>query len=325
MNDMRSKDFQKREIENESIVACLLSFGKDHAIEAKISEGLNSAVKERGYSPLNAVVPFDPRAEVKRCINMFGDRIKGLAIQPYRPNRELAELLLTPPVNSLPHIIIGHYFANIQINSCVIDNYGGMYSITEHLVKQGRKKFTFFGEISLSSTEHERFQGFTHACLHHGIRVEPKDIIRSYFETDLRRIIKAMFNSSDTPDAMVCLFDGLAARVLRVLKDLGIQAPQQVAVVSFGDDEDIADRCDPPLSTAYHPAKEMGAVAAHQLINLIEERIPATPSIYVVPAGIHIRESCGTPAESLSDGKRFWRIPFSNYVGVCKTVEDVRK
>jgi len=115
----------------------------------------------------------------------------------------------------------------------------------------------------------------------------------------------------------------LAARVLRVLKDLGISVPDQVAVVSFGDDEDIAGDCDPPLSTAYHPAREMGSVAAHQLINLIEGKIPSTPPVYVVPAGVHIRDSCGTPKDLLVDGKRFWKIPFSDYIGVCRTVEDV--
>ena len=308
---------------DKGIIACLLSFGKDHAIEAKISEGLNAAVKDRGYSPVNAVIPIDPRSEVKRLIHMFGERIRGIVIQPFRPNRELAELLLTSPVNMLPHIVIGHYFSNLQINSCVIDNYGGMYAITKHLVDCGRKRFAFFGEISLASTEHERFQGFALACLHHGVQVKPKNIIKSYFETDIRNIIKAMYESSDSPDAIVCLFDGLAARVLRVLKDLNIRVPDQVAVVSFGDDEDIADKCDPPLSTAYHPAREMGSVAAHQLINLIEGKIPSTSSIYVVPVGVHIRESSGTPENLLIDGKRFWEIPFSDYIGVCKKTEDV--
>lgn len=322
---MSRKIQKKPETENTDIIACFLSFGKDHAIEAKISEGLSSAVKERGYSPVNAVVPIDPRAEVRRIIHMFGDRIRGIAIQPFRPNRELAELLLTPPVNALPHMVIGHYFSNLQLNSCVIDNYGGMYAITEHLVNCGRKRFSFFGEVSLSSTEHERFQGFVMACLHHGIRVEPNRIVRSYFEMDIRNVLKAMFESPDPPDAIVCLFDGLAGRVLRALKDLRIAVPQRVAVVSFGDDQDIADQCEPPLSTAFHPAREMGSVAAHQLINLIEGRVPSTPSIYVVPVGLHIRESCGTPSKMLVNGNHFWKIPFSNYIGVCKTVEDVNR
>ncbi len=322
---MKSKFAPEKGTGHGDLIACLLSFGNDHAIEAKISEGLNAAVEERGYSPLNGVIPIDPRTEVKRLVKILGDRIAGIAIQPFRPNREVAELLLTPPVRDIPHIMIGHYFSNLQISSCVIDNYGGMYAITDHLVRLGRRRFAFFGEVSLSSTEHERFQGFAEACLHNGIQVKPDRIIKSYVEQDLRNMIKGMLDSKEPPDALVCLFDGLASSVLRILKDFGIQVPERLAVVSFGDDEDIADKCSPPLSTAYHPAFEMGAVAAHQLINQIEGKIPPTSSIFVLPVGVHIRESCGGSRSSLLEGDNFWQVPFSGYIGVRTTLSDAKR
>jgi len=322
---MLKKEMKNFDEMKEKIILCLLCFGKDHAIEAKISEGLSSAVIERGYHPINGVVPIDPRSEVKRLIDMFGDKIAGIAIQPYRPNRELAELLLTTPVKNIPHIIIGHYYYHLQINACVVDNYGGMYAATKHLINCGRKQFAFLGEISLSSTEHERFLGFSDACLHNGIRVNPEFIINKYFETDLRNSLKAIFSSKEPPDALVCLYDGLATRVLRVLKDLKISIPEQAAVISFGDDEDVAEKCDPPLSTAHHPAKEMGAVAAHQLINQIEGKISATPSVFVLPVGLHIRESSGTLSDLLLNGKEFWKVPFSDFSGVKITLEEAVK
>lgn len=322
---MKSKLTAEKRTGHGGLIACLLSFGNDHAIEAKISEGLNTAVAERGYSPLNGVIPIDPRTEVRRLVKNLGDKIAGIAIQPFRPNLELAELLLTPPVRDIPHIMIGHYFSNLQLSSCVIDNYGGMYAITEHLVKLGRRRFAFFGEVSLSSTEHERFQGFAEACLHNGIQVKPDRIIKSYVEQDLRNMIKGMLDSEEPPDALVCLFDGLASSVLKILNDFGVQVPEKVAVVSFGDDEDIADKCIPSLSTAYHPAFEMGAVAAHQLINQIEGKIPPTSSIFVLPVRVHVRESCGATLSAYLKGEKFWDVPFSGYIGVRTTLCETKK
>jgi LacI family transcriptional regulator len=322
---MKSHSVLEHRPKHGDVIACLLSFGNDHAIEAKISEGLNTATEERGYSPLNGVIPIDPRTEVKRLVKILGDKIAGIAIQPFRPNRELAELLLTPPVRDIPHIMIGHYYSNLQISACVIDNYGGMYAITEHLLRLGRRRFAFFGEVSLSSTEHERFQGFAEACLHNGIQVKPDRIVKSYVENDLRNMIHAMLQSAEPPDALVCLFDGLASSVLRILTDYGIRVPERISVVSFGDDEDIADKCSPPLSTAYHPAFEMGAVAAHQLINQIEGKIPPTSSIFVLPVGVHVRESCGAVQSFLPEGGSFWEVPFSGYIGVKTTLTDARR
>lgn len=314
---------QKRVSHKTKTILCLVCHARNHPIEAKISDGLHQAVTERGYHAVGGVIPIDPRNEVRRLVAQYeGGEIAGIALQPYRPNRELAELLLTPPIKSIPHIIIGHYYDNVQINSCVVDNYGGMYAMTEHIIRCGRKRPAFIGEISLSSTEHERFQGFALACLHQGIQVPPHFIIKQIFEVDLKKELEKLFASPAAPDALVCLFDGLACRVLRILKDLGIEVPRDVVVVSFGDDEDLADTCQPPLSTVHHPAKEMGEVAAHQLINQIEGRIPFSPSVFVLPVGLHIRQSSGTPLDLLPDGKTFWSIPFSNYIGVCTTLED---
>lgn len=296
-------------------ILCLLSFGDDHPIEAKIAQGLTQAVRARGYEPLMGIVPIDPRAEVRRLVLQYGDKIAGLAIQPFRPNRELAELLLTAPIKGIPHIIIGHYFYHLQLNACVVDNYGGMYAVTEHLIKLGRRRLAYLGEISLSSTEHERFMGFMQACLHNGVQVPPDFIVNKYFQSDLRAIIEKLFSCPAPPDGLVCLFDGLARRVLQILKELGIAVPGQVSVMSLGDDEDVADQCDPPLSTGHHPALEMGAVAGNELINQIEGRISSKPALFVVPVGMHLRQSCGTPAGALPDGQAQWPVPFSNYAG----------
>ncbi|HYF54730.1 MAG TPA: substrate-binding domain-containing protein, partial [Salinarimonas sp.] len=193
------------------VVLCLLEQGIDHPIEARILSGLEEAIRERGYRMVSGVVPIDPRMETLRLVQSLGASLAGLAIQPYRPNKELAELLLNPPVRSIPHILIGHYYDNLSINSCVIDNYGGMYAVTNLLLRHGRRRPAFIGEISLSSTEHERHMGFCMACLHAGVRVPPSHFIDLYHEADLRARLGEMFSSHEPPDALVCLHDALAA------------------------------------------------------------------------------------------------------------------
>lgn len=313
MKETRSK---KDSASDAKTILCLLSLGVNHPIEARISRGLDRMIRARGYQPVFGVAPIDPRHEMRRLVEAHGDQLAGIAIQPQRPNRELAEVLLTAPVKNIPHILIGHYYDDILLSSCVVDNFGGMYAATEHLIRCGRRRLVYLGEVSLSSTENERYLGFCHACLHNGLAVPKDHTVNVHFEADLRSRFVKLFQGPEPPDGIVCLFDSIAPVALRVLAELGIRVPDDAAVISFGDDEDLADACKPPLSTAHHPAVAMGAVAAQQLIGEIEGTIPPVPSIYVVPVAMHIRESSGTPAALLPDGKRFWEVPFSEYIGV---------
>lgn len=299
-----------------------LMYRRDQPIEVKISEGFSEAAGIRGYSVMNGLVPFDPREEVRRLMANLGDRVCALAIQPYRPNRELAELLLTPPIHNLPYILIGHYFKDIRVNACVIDNYGGMYAMTEHLIRTGRRHPCFLGEINAGSTEDERFLGFCFACLHNGVRVPSTFATNNNLARDLEPIVRSLLEESPSPDALVCTGDVLAREVMRIVSSLGVRVPDDCAVVSFGDDVDVAGLCDPPLSTVYHPAREMGAVAAHQLINQIEGKIPSKPGTFVLPVSLHLRQSCGTPREQIASEGELREVPFSSYVGVRTTLKD---
>jgi LacI family transcriptional regulator len=304
-----------------SRILCLLEQGIDHPIERRILSGLRAAVEERGYEMVSGVIPIDPRAETLRLIKMLGSSLAGVAIQPYRPNREMAELLLTPPLSTMPHVMIGHYHEHLSVNSCVIDNYGGMYAATRLLLDHGRRRPAFLGEISMSSTEHERYLGFCMACLHAGIAVPPERFIDLYHEADLRVRLEQVYTQPHAPDSFVCLHDGVAVRLIRVLGAMGISIPQQVSVISFGDDMDLAESVSPALSTAVHPAETMGSVAAHLLINGVEGLIPEEPTLWVVPVTMKRRDSCGTrtPAEPEVES-----IPFSGFAGVSITLEEAR-
>ncbi len=304
-------------------ILCLLEQGIDHPIERRILNGLRSAIGERRYEMVSGVIPIDPRAETLRLVKMLGSSLAGIAIQPYRPNRELAEVLLAPPISTIPHIMIGHYYDHLSISTCVIDNYGGMYAATELLLKHGRRRPAFLGEISMSSTEHERHLGFCMACLHRGIAVPADCFIDLYHENDLKARLERIFASPDPPDAFVCLHDGLAVKLLRVLRSLHIAVPDRVSVISFGDDMDLAEASDPPLSTAVHPAETMGSIAAHQLINSVEGLIPESPTLWVLPVGIHRRKSCGTLATMARDSP-IEPVPFSGFAGVSITLEQAR-
>ena len=62
----------------------------------------------------------------------------------------------------------------------------------------------------------------------------------------------------------------MALGCMRAMIEQGIRIPEDVSVVGF-DDLPYASVCNPPLTTARIPNREMGEIATHRLMDQIRE------------------------------------------------------
>lgn len=69
---------------------------------------------------------------------------------------------------------------------------------------------------------------------------------------------------------LICLNDRIAVCAYRALADAGARIPDDVAVVSFDDDE-LAIALHPGLTTVAVPQREMGALAVRLLLDRPEQ------------------------------------------------------
>jgi DNA-binding LacI/PurR family transcriptional regulator len=163
------------------------------------------------------------------------------------------------------------------------------------------------------------------ACIHGGIGVPQNWFIKQSFSAELKKRLTNIFTGPEVPDALVCEHDILAYNSIRIIHDIGLRVPQEVAVICFGDDMDVADQNDPAISTAHHPAFELGAVSAARLHDMIHEKKPTGNHVIVWPVSLRLRQSCGTPKHLRSNNGQDIAVPFSNFIGVCADVDDVSK
>jgi len=95
------------------------------------------------------------------------------------------------------------------------------------------------------------------------------------------------------PRAVIALNDRLAFGVYRALSEAGLRVSDDIAVVSF-DDDDIALYLEPTLTTAALPYEEMGALAVRLLLDpdlaagehLVEMPIRVRGSVSAVPQAL---------------------------------------
>ena len=84
---------------------------------------------------------------------------------------------------------------------------------------------------------------------------------------------------------------------MQVLKQAGLRVPGDLSIVGF-DDIPFASYVDPPLTTVHQPKEEMGRIAMHMLLDLLDHKKVAD---VVVPGKLIVRESaCAAPATATS-------------------------
>ena len=87
----------------------------------------------------------------------------------------------------------------------------------------------------------------------------------------------------------------MAAGLLLAAKDMGIEIPRDLSVISF-DDIVWFDLCNPPITSVAQDTREIGSIAAKRiLMNIKGQRYEK--GLTRLPTRLTIRESCTSPRD----------------------------
>lgn len=170
------------------------------------------------------------------------------------------------------------------------DNYQGGFSITEHLVRVGRKRFAFVGDSGAHAPEFmARYKGYKDALDKYGQTEYVTQFDAFSTEESGREAIDKILAQKELPDAIVCASDSIAMGVLGALRETKLVVPDDIAVVGY-DNIAVSAFTTPPLTTVSQNTKLAGELLVTTLIKAINnEKV----NDYLMPAEIIIRESCG--------------------------------
>jgi LacI family transcriptional regulator len=183
-----------------------------------------------------------------------------------------------------------------------IDNAGGTYLATKHLLGLGHRRiahFTVDGASLAPDDPHPpgaRYRGYLSALDEAGLEAEPSWVFRGCPTIeggrDMARALLARFPTpARRPTAVVAFNDEIAIGVLRGVYEAGLRVPDEIALVGFGGTPSARFTI-PALTTIEHPRVAVGERAAETLFALLEGS-EIQPREHLVPVTLAIRESCG--------------------------------
>jgi len=184
------------------------------------------------------------------------------------------------------------------IPTVLVDNNTGMRQAVRHLIDvHDKKHIAFIRGPAVNDEAEQRYNVYKEVLEEHKFKFDPSLIADGNFEQESgKKAIAVLLDDRKVHiDALVSASDDMAIGAMEALASRGIKVPEQVAVVSFDDDEE-ARLCLPPLTTVRQPLKEQVVRATQMLIDQIRGQKVA--DCEVLHTKLVVRKSCGCAGQT---------------------------
>ncbi|MFZ5882694.1 MAG: LacI family DNA-binding transcriptional regulator [Chloroflexota bacterium] len=252
-----------KKVKTRTIGVFITRFGG--AFYEEILEGIHSVILETDYELIVSPETRSPRRllhyrQVDGAI-VFDSKIPDVSVLKLASRR-------------FPIVVLDRLLQNDFILPLLLDNAQGVREAFQHLYSQGARRIAFVAGAPDSLDNAERMETFLAEAKRHNLTVPVYQ--GNFTEQSGYEAAQTVFHSGELPEAVFCANDQMAIGFLRAMKERGLQAPADIAVVGF-DDIPIARYMQPSLSTVGASRFEWGAAATRQLLDFLENDTPFQP------------------------------------------------
>ncbi|MBK9121608.1 MAG: LacI family DNA-binding transcriptional regulator [Chloroflexi bacterium] len=173
-----------------------------------------------------------------------------------------------------PIVVLDRNLQNDFVLPVLLDNAQGVREAFDHIYRDGYRKLAFVTGAMDSFDNAERMVTFLSEAQQHGLDVPVYE--GNFTEVSGYEAAEAILESGSIPEAVFCANDQMAIGFLRAMKDRGLTAPDDIAVVGF-DDIPLSRYFQPAISTIGTSRFEWGATAIRRLIDFLEHGTPFEP------------------------------------------------
>ncbi|HYG73611.1 MAG TPA: DNA-binding transcriptional regulator [Planctomycetota bacterium] len=231
-----------------------------------------------------------------------------------------------------PVVNISSAISDFPVPRVSMDNVAIGEQAGRHLLERGFKHFAYIGYSNRHFTT-ERYTGYARAIQAAGYTVHR-------YDSDSSRVIQGETNVADNADierwlrglhkplGLMACNDVLGHDMLRLIENIGLHVPDQIAVIGVDNDDLACNFAHPPLSSVRVPWDLIGYEAAVLLDRILSGRRLAEKekAIRLPPQGVMTRQSTdvlAVPDADVSTAVRFIREHFSENISVDDVLEVV--
>ncbi len=233
----------------------------------ELTEGIDSVVSEENYSLQLSSSKWIPEKELQIVRSLITGRVDGILLAPVDPNSESIDVLSR---SGVPFVLMNCEAEKPGISSVSCDNVSGGRIAAQHINSIEKDQ-----TIVISGYPHQsvtkRLEGFTTMFNGSDGGLIHYPNIRTFDEG--YEIVPVIIEENEVKKkktAIAVMNDNVAIGVITHLLELGISIPEQVTVIGY-DDIKLAAFSPIPLTTVSQSIREMGHMAAKEILRRIKE------------------------------------------------------
>ena len=235
----------------------------------EIEMGVLDACQAQHYNLMLAPLVYDAADMV--------DKVEALVMQA-----QMDGVVLTPPLTDdtallerlvalgIPHSSISAMEHNRHVG-VVVDEVGAVSALMAHLAALGHTRIAHIKGHASHGASQWRLTGYREGLRRAGLRYDAALVVEGEFSYESGYAgANALLDLPDRPTAIFAANDDMAAGVICAVCERGLSVPDDISVCGF-DDTPIARQIYPALTTVRQPTREMGQLAAIELLKEIRE------------------------------------------------------
>ncbi|WP_406047626.1 LacI family DNA-binding transcriptional regulator [Kribbella sp. NBC_00889] len=277
---------------------------------AQLISSIELRVRAQGYSLLLLVTDESAENEQRATEALLRSAVDGAVVVPVQAEWDHWRRVRDA---GIPLVFVNRDVPELDCDMVGVDNERGTYEATSHLIAGGARRLLVLEEDLPITTTADRVAGFRRAMSDAGLKVKD-DTIRAvptkrydslalpWQPEEAYRFAQTLL-SDRHPDAIVTGNDYFALGLLRVLAELGLAVPDDVAITGYGD-HPYAAYLQTPLTTVRLPAAEVGTTAVDLLLQRLRNPGTERPRKTLIRPELVVRASAPDRQAITTDRRR---------------------
>ncbi len=234
-----------------------------------VLSGIEKITTEEGYDIIITHSSENFEKEVANASNLFHKRVDGIITSLSLETKNL-EHFKQFEEKGVPVIFFDRVEENGNNTNVIINNFQCGYDATKHLLQQGCKRIAMVCASLTRNVYAERHRGYMEALKEHQLPYNKNLLlIKDLSEESGMLAAEEILKMKNLPDGIFFTSDFTAAICMQKLQEHGVKIPEDIAIVGFNNDM-IGKISVPKLTTINYPGRDMGEIAARNLLNHLQ-------------------------------------------------------
>jgi LacI family transcriptional regulator len=268
----------------------------------QLLQGAREVASKRDHLVFVADFGGDEEREQDMVWALRGRQVDGflLASMSMRQVAPVAEM------SGIPTVLANCYAPDGPVG-VIADEEAGGYAAARCLFERGHRRVVMLAGRNTWDSEDipataRRIVGFQRAAREAGAGTDAAVVHAGWHIRDGVAHARRLLNlpASERPTGFVCARDRVAVGVALAAAQLGLRVPEDLSVVGYDNEREVAEMMVPPLTTVNLPHRAIGATAMELLLRTVidGESVPAADVL--VPCELVMRESVGPAPTAVS-------------------------